>query len=70
MVARAAKIELTPNEASATKAGGKKAGAYLEGIGKTDLATMSGEEWSAFCAAMVEGYVVDLQRQADEYVPF
>lgn len=70
MVARAAEIELKTNERDAALAGGKQAGGYLDSLGKTDLADMTADEWAEFCAAMVKGYVSDLQKQAAEYVPF
>ena len=70
MVARAAKIELTKDEAAAAAAGGKAAGAYLEAIGKTDLAEMTKDEWAAFCGVLVTGYCADLQEQADNQIPF
>lgn len=70
MVARAAKIELTKDEAAAAVAGGKAAGAFLEKLGKTDLATMSKAEWEKFCSTLVSGAFSDLQRQADETIPF
>lgn len=70
MLTRANGIELHRNEADAALAGGKAAGAYLDGIGKTDLARMTKDEWAQFCAELVAGYVADLQRQAREHVPF
>lgn len=70
MVARASEIELKTNEVEAALAGGKDAGAYLDSLGKTDLADMTREEWTEFCARVYRGAVADLQRQAREYVPF
>jgi hypothetical protein len=70
MMARAKKIDLTLDEKAATIAGGKGAGAFLEGIGKTDLAEMTRDEWEGFCAELVRGYVADLQRQADSVIPY
>lgn len=35
--------------------GGDLGGAYLEDIGKTDLATLTQEEWLIFCARIVAG---------------
>lgn len=48
--------EFTKLEEAATEEGGAAAGSYLESIGKTDLATMTAEEWQAFCRTMVAGY--------------
>lgn len=70
MMARVAKIELTRDEDAAAVAGGKAAGAYLEKIGKTDLAAMTKDEWEEFCRTLVSGAYADLQKQADEAIPF
>lgn len=70
MVARAAKIELTRDESTAAIAGGKAAGAYLEKIGKTDLAALTKTEWTVFCETMLGAAYADLQRQAYEAIPF
>lgn len=42
-------------EEEALRAGGDAAGAYLEKIGKTDLAQLSQEEWLTFLATFEEG---------------
>ena len=59
-----------PDEKAALEAGGAAAGAYLDSIGKTDLATMTADEWTAFCAALFEATCESLRRQADKWVPF
>lgn len=33
-----------------------KAGEHLDSLGKTDLATMTADEWAAFIAAVCNGY--------------
>ena len=38
-------IDPTPNEQAAMAAGGDAAGAYLESLGRFDLATLSQPEW-------------------------
>jgi hypothetical protein len=45
-------------DATAARKGGELAGAYLEQIGKTDLATMTAEEWDTFCFKLVGGAVL------------
>lgn len=37
----------------AISAGGDKAGAYLDKIGKTDLSQLTAEEWAQFCKTLV-----------------
>lgn len=58
------------DEEKAIAAGGAEAGAYLESIGKTDLAAMTPEEWREFCKRLFEATCADLKRQASEWVPF
>ena len=48
-------IDATPNEAEAMTVGGQMAGAYLESLGKSDLATLSETEWDCFIDAVVTG---------------
>lgn len=43
-------------EEQALAKGGDHAGAYLDEIGKTDLATLDAEEWEEFCARLLVGY--------------
>ena len=50
--------------------GGKVAGAYLEQLGRTDMAQLSRVEWAEFCERLTRGYLEALQRQADAQVPF
>ena len=58
------------NEKAACLAGGSAAGAYLESIRKTDLATMTEAEWSTFCETLFRETCNDLRRQADDIIPF
>lgn len=57
-------------EARGTDKGGQAAGAYLESIGKTDLATLSIEEWQTFCLTMFRETCAEMQRIADDEIPF
>lgn len=43
-------------ERQAKEAASAKGGAYLDGIGKTDLATLEPEEWNAFLGEVLTGY--------------
>ncbi|MEM1346642.1 MAG: DUF6511 domain-containing protein [Pseudomonadota bacterium] len=70
MVSRARDVPLTHDEARALKAGGDQAGAYLDRLGKTDLATLTPEEWHEFCRLLYVGTCDDLALQAQESVPF
>lgn len=49
-------IDPDEHETAAIEAAGEFGGEYLESIGKTDLATMTVEEWLAFVEAIVTGY--------------
>lgn len=42
---------------AAIKKGGDRAGKYLESIGKTDLRTMTKDEWRYFCRTMIAGTI-------------
>lgn len=49
-------IDPTPNERAAIAHGGAMGGEYLESIGRTDLVSLSREEWLTFVEAVVTGY--------------
>jgi hypothetical protein len=49
-------IDPTPNEIAAMRHAGHMAGEYLDSIAKTDLATLSIEEWHSFIECVVTGY--------------
>lgn len=55
--------QFTRLESLASGKGGEEGGAFLDTIGKTDLATLSPDEWYEFCRRVVAGYrrgLVDL----------
>lgn len=58
------------DEADAVATGGQAAGDYLDRIGKTDLATLTRDEWHEFCKIMFETACEHLRSQAEEWVPF
>lgn len=60
-------IDPTKLEMDAVKYGGVMGGEYLDSIGKTDLATLSADEWESFLLCVVGGYhdeIVKLQYEA------
>jgi hypothetical protein len=61
---------ITPKEKDAAVRGGQDAGQYLDSIGKTDLATLSADEWAEFCGTLFKGACDELARQADDEIPF
>lgn len=61
---------LTNDERKAAVEGGNVGGAYLDEIGKTDLASLTREEWAEFCGRLFQGACEALRAQADDEVPF
>ena len=57
-------------ESLAAQQGGKEAGEFLEKIGKTDLATLTIDEWCEFCRRLIAGYRSGLKLAAREEAPF
>lgn len=57
-------IDSTPNEQAALAGGGEAAGAFLEGLGKSDLARLSVDEWRTLIEVIVTGYCEALQALA------
>lgn len=57
-------IDPTPNETAAMVEGGKAAGAYLDSLGRTDLALLIEEEWDTFVEVIVTGYCDALREMA------
>lgn len=61
---------LARHEEDAIRKGGDAAGAYLDSLGKTDLASMTPEEWRRFCEALFVATCDSLRKYADDGVPF
>lgn len=59
-------IDPTPNEMAAMQAGGLLAGEYLESIGKSDLVTLTTEEWATLMEVVVTGYCDTLRDLAGD----
>jgi len=57
-------------ESLAAGKGGAAGGAYLDQIGKTDLASLTAEEWHEFCRRVVAGYRVALATDLKDEIPF
>lgn len=57
------KLELDAFEAAARDDAGEMAGAYLDTIGKTDLATLTAEEWQGFLHQVIVGFEDSLRRR-------
>jgi hypothetical protein len=51
------------HEAIARKVAGEKAGAYLDEIGKTDLASLTIEEYFAFVEHVITGFEEEMRRR-------
>ncbi len=49
-------IDPTPNEQNAMTHAGQMGGEYLDSIARSDLASLSPEEWRTFIEAVITGY--------------
>jgi len=58
-------FERTPEILGAQEDAGKAAGKYLEGIGKTDLVTLTREEWTQFIEVICVEYDESYDRRID-----
>src|SRR5690348_11469507 len=50
----------TPVEIAAMKYAGEQGGEYLDSISKTDLASLTSDEWSTFIGCVCGGYVTHI----------
>lgn len=57
-------------EALARDHGGAEGGAYLDTIGKTDLATMTEDQWREFLSKVIGGYREFLKAETGRRSPF
>jgi hypothetical protein len=57
-------------ESLAAGKGGEDGGQFLDNIGKTDLATLSPDEWHEFCRRIVAGYRKALVTSLKDETPF
>lgn len=63
-------MEPDRNEVRAAEQASARAGEYLEQIGKTDLATMTPEEWAGFLLHVHAAVADEIRAICDEQVPF
>jgi hypothetical protein len=63
-------IDPSEHEVAALEAASPLAGEYLESIGKTDLATMSEDEWMTLLDVVVTGFQDNLIRLKSSEAPF
>ena len=59
--------ELSEQEIAAIVATGPKAGAYLDELGKTDLAVMNEAEWLGFIETVVMAYADEMAKRHAPY---
>lgn len=57
-------------ESLAAGKGGEEGGQFLDDIGKTDLATLTPDEWHEFCRRLVAGYRKALVTGLKNEAPF
>lgn len=57
-------------EREAAFQGGDQGGAYLDQIGKNDLADLTKEQWGEFCFQIFSGTSEALRKRADDEIPF
>lgn len=57
-------------ERRALEDGGNAGGAYLDEIGKTDLASLSEEEWSRFLSKVLVGYADSMREMVSREIPY
>lgn len=63
-------IDLTKFEDEAIERVGPHAGKYLDSIGKTDLASMTLDEWNAFIKHVCKSYIAEIRDVIDTDVPY
>ena len=64
------KPEMKQFEREAAIEGGNAGGQYLDKIGKTDLASLTVDEWSEICALIFSGACDALRKRAEDEIPF
>lgn len=57
------KMDLDAYETAARDEAGEMAGAYLDSLGKTDLASLTEEEWRTFLHQVIVGFEASLRRR-------
>lgn len=67
---RAYHMRLDQYEKQALEDGGNAGGAYLDEIGKTDLASLGEDEWSRFLELVLTSYADSMREIVSREVPF
>lgn len=63
-------VDATEAEEDALMKGGEVAGEYLDAINKTDLATLTADEWRTFLCKVLAGYSDAMRAEVVTYPPF
>jgi hypothetical protein len=63
-------MRLDTYEEQALEDGGNAGGAYLDEIGKTNLAELTEEEWSRFLGLVMTGYADSMREIVSREVPY
>jgi hypothetical protein len=63
-------LEFSDTEDEALDAGGQAGGEYLDSINKTDLATLTKQEWRMFLGKVLKGYSEFMRAEVRKYPPF
>lgn len=64
------KTPVKPDEKTAAVIGGNAGGQYLDSIGIFDLRQLSPDQWAEFCGRIFQGTCEELQRRANDEIPF
>lgn len=65
-----ARKKMDEYETRALEDGGNAGGEYLDGLGKTDLASLDPEEWSRFLGLVLTGYADSMREIVSREVPY
>ena len=57
-------------ERKAVGKGGQAAGAYLDQIGVFDMSKLTRDQWESFCLTLFRESAAEMQRIADDEIPF
>jgi hypothetical protein len=63
-------IDITKTEELARDHAGTVAGEYLESVGKTDLATLTPDEWAIFLQCVIGEYQIKMVELRGDEIPF
>ena len=69
-IKKAYHMRLDRFEEQALEDGGNAGGAFLDEIGKTDLASLEPEEWSTFLSRVLTGYADSMREIVSREIPY